>query len=67
MEDLKSQVFTREQVIKKAKSTFNQSIKKYSKITKGNTFQSDLIGNDNLPNEANTSQNISVVNEQRNF
>ena len=41
MESIKSQTFTEEQLVKHIKSTYDQSIKQYSRLTKRKKYQQE--------------------------
>lgn len=62
MTDMKTQIFTREQLIQEKKSTYEQNKKEYSKLTKGNKSLYKISKADDgvLLNEPETPENTSV-------
>ena len=62
MTDMKTQIFTREQLIQEKKSTYEQTKKEYSKLTKGNKSLYKISKADDGAslNEPETPENTSV-------
>ena len=62
MTDMKTQIFTREQLIQEKKNTYEQTKKEYSKLTKGNKSLYKISKADDgvLLNEPETPENTSV-------
>ena len=62
MENIKSQTFTEEQLKQDVKSTYDQSIKQYSRLTKSKKHQQELslkVG-EALTNESHTIENVAA-------
>ena len=62
MENIKSQTFTEEQLKQDVKSTYDQSIKQYSRLTKSKKNQQELslkVG-EALTNESYTIENVAA-------
>ena len=62
MENVKSQTFTVEQLVQKVKSTYDQSIKQYSRLTKSKKHQQELSlkVDEALTNESHTTENVAA-------
>ena len=62
MENIKSQTFTGEQLVQHVKSTYDQSIKQYSRLTKSKKHQQELslkLG-EAMTNESHTTENVTA-------
>ena len=61
MENIKSQTFTEEQLTQDVKSTYDQSIKQYSRLTKSKKNQQELSLKvyEALTNESHTIENVA--------
>ena len=62
MENIKSQTFTEEQLTQDVKSTYDQSIKQYSRLTKSKKHQQELSLKvcEALTNESHTIENVAA-------
>ena len=62
MENVKSQTFTVEQLVQNVKSTYDHSIKQYSRLTKSKKHQQELSlkVDEALTNESQTTENIAA-------
>ena len=62
MENIKSQTFTEEQLKQDVKSTYDQSIKQYSRLTKSKKNQQELSlkVDEALTNESHTIENVAA-------
>ena len=62
MENVKSQTFTEEQLKQDVKSTYDQSIKQYSRLTKSKKNQQELSlkVDEALTNESHTIENVAA-------
>ena len=62
MENIKSQTFTEEQLIQPIKTTYNQSIRQYSRLTKNKKHRQErsIKARDALPNEPHAIENVAA-------
>ena len=62
MENIKSQTFTEEQLMQPIKTTYNQSIRQYSRLTKSKKHRQErsIKTSDILPNEPHAIENVAA-------
>lgn len=62
MENVKTQSFTEEQLVQNVKSTYDQNIQQYSRLTNSNKYRPEpfVKVSDTLSNEPHTIENVAV-------